>query len=73
MHIFFSTWRYLGGGAYARPGTQIYKNFLSYRRQKYRVALGMNFELHKELRKVIESIDKHFTIGRGDEVYRLRM
>ena len=38
-----------------------------------RVALEMNFELHKELRKVIESIDKHFTIGRGDEVYRLRM
>jgi hypothetical protein len=73
MRIFFSTWRYLGAGAYARPGTQIYKNFLSYRRQKYRVALGMNFELHKELRKGIESIDKQFTIGRGDEVYRLRM
>ena len=27
----------------------------------------MNFELHKELCKVIESIDKHFTYGRGDE------
>ena len=38
-----------------------------------RVALEMNFELHKELRKVIESIDKHFTIGRVDKVYRLRM
>jgi enolase len=73
MHIFFSTWRYLGGGAYARPGTQIYKNSLSYWARNIRVAPEMNFELHKELRKVIESIDKHFTIGRGDEVYRLRM
>ncbi|HZT35658.1 MAG TPA: enolase C-terminal domain-like protein, partial [Nitrososphaera sp.] len=30
-------------------------------------ALEMNFKLHSETRKVIESIDRRFTYGRGDE------
>ena len=27
----------------------------------------MNFKVHRELRKVIEDVDKNFTYGRGDE------
>jgi enolase len=30
-------------------------------------ALEINFTVHKQVRKVIESIDKRFTYGRGDE------
>ena len=30
-------------------------------------ALEMNFKLHRETRNVIESLDKRFTYGKGDE------
>lgn len=59
----------LGGGAHAGPGTPDIQEFLvcPIGAKSIIEAIEMNFELHKELCKVIESIDKHFTYGRGDE------
>jgi enolase 1/2/3 len=59
----------LGGGAHAGPGTPDIQEFLVCPTGAKSIieAIEMNFELHKELCKVIESIDKHFTYGRGDE------
>ena len=59
----------LGGGAHAGPGTPDIQEFLvcPIGAKSIIEAIEMNFEVHKELCKVIESIDKRFTYGRGDE------
>ena len=59
----------LGGGAHAGPGTPDIQEILACPVGAKNVidALDMNFKLHRETRKVIESIDKRFTYGKGDE------
>ena len=59
----------LGGGAHAGPGTPDLQEILACPVGAENVvdALEMNFKLHRETRKVIESIDKRFTYGKGDE------
>lgn len=59
----------LGGGAHAGPGTPDIQEILSCPIGATNIleALEMNFKVHKELRKVIEDVDKNFTYGRGDE------
>ncbi|HEX2231500.1 MAG TPA: enolase C-terminal domain-like protein, partial [Nitrososphaeraceae archaeon] len=59
----------LGGGAHAGPGTPDIQEILAcpIGAQNIMEALEMNFKLHTEVRKVIESIDRRFTNGRGDE------
>jgi enolase len=59
----------LGGGAHAGPGTPDIQEILACPVGAKNIidALEMNFKLHDETRKVIESIDKRFTYGKGDE------
>lgn len=59
----------LGGGAHAGPGTPDLQEILAcpVGAKSVMEALEMNFRLHAELRRVIESIDSRFTYGRGDE------
>ncbi|HEX9677665.1 phosphopyruvate hydratase [Nitrososphaera sp.] len=59
----------IGGGAHAGPGTPDIQEILAcpVGAKDIVQALEMNFNLHKETRKVIESIDSRFTYGRGDE------
>jgi enolase len=59
----------LGGGAHAGPGTPDIQEILTCPVGATSIieALEMNFKVHKELRKVIETADKSFTYGRGDE------
>jgi enolase len=59
----------LGGGAHAGPGTPDIQEILSCPIAATNIleALEMNFKVHRELRKVIEDVDKNFTYGRGDE------
>jgi enolase len=59
----------LGGGAHAGPGTPDIQEVLAcpVGAKSVMEALEMNFKLHSELRKVIESTDRRFTYGRGDE------
>ena len=59
----------LGGGAHAGPGTPDLQEILAcpVGAKDIVKALDMNFKLHTETRKVIESIDRRFTYGRGDE------
>jgi enolase len=59
----------LGGGAHAGPGTPDLQEILAcpVGAKNIADALEMNFKLHRETRKVIESIDKRFTYGKGDE------
>ena len=59
----------LGGGAHAGPGTPDLQEILAcpVGAKDIVKALEMNFKLHTETRKVIESIDRRFTYGRGDE------
>jgi enolase 1/2/3 len=59
----------LGGGAHAGPGTPDLQEILACPVGAKNIidALDMNFKLHRETRKVIESIDKRFTYGKGDE------
>jgi enolase len=59
----------LGGGAHAGPGTPDLQEILAcpVGAQNIFEALDMNFKIHRETRKVIESIDKRFTYGKGDE------
>jgi enolase len=59
----------LGGGAHAGPGTPDIQEILACPLGAKNIidALDMNFKLHRETRKVIESIDKRFTYGKGDE------
>ncbi len=59
----------LGGGAHAGPGTPDIQEILACPVGAKTIvqALEMNFKLHAETRKVIESVDRRFTYGRGDE------
>lgn len=59
----------LGGGAHAGPGTPDIQEILACPVGAKNIveALEMNFKFHAETRKVIESIDRRFTYGRGDE------
>lgn len=59
----------LGGGAHAGPSTPDIQEFLvvPVGAKSVQEALEMNFDVHKELRNVIERKDKDFTYGRGDE------
>ena len=59
----------LGGGAHAGPSTPDIQEFLvvPIGAKSVHEALEMNFDVHKELRNVIERKDKDFTYGRGDE------
>ena len=59
----------LGGGAHAGPGTPDIQEFLvvPMGAESVQEALEMNFEVHRELRNVIERKDRDFTYGRGDE------
>ncbi|MDF3032268.1 MAG: eno [Nitrososphaeraceae archaeon] len=59
----------LGGGAHAGPGTPDIQEILVCPLGASDIvqALGMNFKVHAELRRVLERADKSFTYGRGDE------
>jgi len=59
----------LGGGAHAGPGTPDIQEILvcPLGARNIMEALEMNFKVHFETRKVIESLDKRFTYGKGDE------
>ncbi len=59
----------LGGGVHAGPGTPDIQEFLvvPMGAKSVQEALEMNFEVHGELRNVIERKDRDFTYGRGDE------
>src|SRR5688500_12677588 len=59
----------LGGGAHAGPGTPDIQEILvcPLGSKDITQALQVNFKVHLELRRVIESVDKSFTYGRGDE------
>jgi enolase len=59
----------LGGGAHAGPSTPDIQEFLvvPVGAKSIRDALEMNFDVHKELRNVLERKDRDFTYGRGDE------
>ena len=59
----------LGGGAHAGPGTPDLQEILACPVGAKNIidSLEMNFKVHKEARKVIESIDNRFTYGKGDE------
>ena len=59
----------IGGGAHAGPGTPDIQEILAcpVGARSVSEALEMNFRVHKEVRKVIETNDEDFTYGRGDE------
>jgi enolase len=59
----------IGGGAHAGPGTPDIQEILAcpVGARNVSEALEMNFRVHKEVRKVIETNDEDFTYGRGDE------
>jgi enolase len=59
----------LGGGAHAGPGTPDIQEILACPVGAENIidALEMNFKLHRETCNVIESLDKRFTYGKGDE------
>jgi enolase len=59
----------IGGGAHAGPGTPDLQEILACPVGAKNIidALEMNFKLHSETRRVIESIDNRFTYGKGDE------
>jgi enolase 1/2/3 len=59
----------LGGGAHAGPGSPDIQEILVSPIGARRIddAVAMNFRVHREVGKVIESIDKRFTYGKGDE------
>jgi len=59
----------LGGGAHAGPGTPDLQEILACPVGAKNIidALEMNFKLHRETRRVLESIDSRFTYGKGDE------
>jgi enolase len=59
----------IGGGAHAGPGTPDIQEILAcpLGARNISEALEMNFRVHKEVRKVIQTNDEDFTYGRGDE------
>lgn len=59
----------VGGGSHAGPGTPDIQEVLvcPMGARTIMEALETNFNIHKEVRIVLEKIDKKFTYGRGDE------
>ncbi len=59
----------VGGGSHAGPGTPDIQEVLvcPMGAKTIMEALETNFNIHKEVRMVLEKIDKRFTYGRGDE------
>ena len=59
----------IGGGSHAGPGTPDIQEVLvcPIGAKNIMEALQMNFNIHKEVRVLLEKIDKKFTYGRGDE------
>ena len=59
----------VGGGSHAGPGTPDIQEVLvcPMGARTIMEALETNFNIHKEVRTVLEKIDKKFTYGRGDE------
>ena len=59
----------VGGGSHAGPGTPDIQEVLvcPMGTRTIMEALETNFNIHKEVRMVLEKIDKKFTYGRGDE------
>ena len=59
----------VGGGSHAGPGTPDIQEVLvcPIGARTIMEALETNFNIHKEVRTVLEKIDKKFTYGRGDE------
>ncbi|MFQ5920801.1 MAG: enolase C-terminal domain-like protein [Nitrososphaerales archaeon] len=59
----------LGGGAHAGPGTPDIQEVLvvPIGAKTVHEALETNFQVHRELRNVIQRKDRKFTYGRGDE------
>ena len=59
----------LGGGSHAGPGTPDIQEYLICPNGAANIieALEINFNIHKELKKILEKLDKRFTYGRGDE------
>lgn len=59
----------VGGGSHAGPGTPDIQEVLVCPMGARTImdALETNFNIHKEVRIVLEKIDKKFTYGRGDE------
>lgn len=59
----------VGGGSHAGPGTPDIQEVLvcPMGARTIMEALETNFNIHKEVRMVLEKIDKKFTYGRGDE------
>ena len=59
----------IGGGSHAGPGTPDIQEVLvcPIGARNIMEALVMNFNIHKEVRVLLEKIDNRFTYGRGDE------
>ena len=59
----------IGGGSHAGPGTPDIQEVLvcPIGARNIMEALEMNFNIHKEVRVMLEKIDNRFTYGRGDE------
>jgi enolase len=59
----------LGGGSHAGPGTPDIQEYLICPNGADNIieALEINFNVHTELKKILEQKDKRFTYGRGDE------
>ena len=59
----------LGGGSHAGPGTPDIQEVLvcPVGAKSIMEALNTNFQIHKEVRLLLEKIDNKFTYGRGDE------
>ena len=59
----------VGGGSHAGPGTPDIQEVLvcPIGARNIMEALEMNFNIHKEVRVLLEKIDNRFTSGRGDE------
>ena len=59
----------IGGGSHAGPGTPDIQEILvcPIGARNIMEALEMNFNIHKEVRVLLEKIDNRFTYGRGDE------
>lgn len=59
----------IGGGSHAGPGTPDIQEYLvcPIGAKSIMEALEMNFKVHHETRKILETKDRKFTYGRGDE------
>lgn len=59
----------LGGGSHAGPGTPDIQEVLvcPIKAKGIMEAIQMNFNIHKEVKVILEKKDKKFTYGRGDE------